>query len=81
MRLLLVLKKLERSKMKNYNIFKLDTEVKPNTTYKCEEDIYVTSELSFYKGRTYISDSEGNLSTVHSSDSISRFIKGDFKEK
>jgi hypothetical protein len=66
--------------MINYNYNNGDkVEITPNTTYKCINDIYVTSELSFWKGKIYTSDCEGNLSNKRSGDSISKFIQSDFK--
>ena len=67
--------------MINYNYRRLrdKVEIAPNTTYKCVNDIYVTSELSFWRGKTYTSDCRGNLSNKRSGDSISKFRQIDFK--
>jgi len=62
-----------------YYIGKKD-EIKPNTTYKCVNDVYVTEELSFWKGKIYTSDNEGYLSNKRNVDAICKFLKIDFKE-
>jgi hypothetical protein len=67
--------------MINYNDEIKRGEISPNTTYKCMNDVYVTDELSFWKGKTYTSDFEGNLSNKRSGDSISKFRQSDFEEE
>jgi hypothetical protein len=67
--------------MINYNYEIQRGEIKPNTTYKCMNDVYVTEELSFWKDKTYTSDFEGNLSNKRSGDSISKLRQSDFEEE